>query len=108
MKISNNYNRFLHGVIYNQVKAIQEPLKVFDGKFIFRPCSISLDSVKQLLKHIDLDYPRNDKGVLSITQLTSKQVCEHIEFIILLLGENGHTFEFIEDEWNRILKEIKW
>jgi len=107
MKLSSPYNRFLHGVIYKDVKAIKRPLYVFDGQFVFRPSGLSVESLKQLLKHLDLDYPREDEKVLSITKLSTKQMGNHIEFMINLLADNGLTFKHIDEEWERIMESVR-
>ena len=107
MKLSFQYNRFLHGVIYKEVKAIKKPLYVFDGQFVFRPSGLSVESLKQLLKHLDLDYPREDEKVLSITKLSTKQMGNHIEFMINLLAENKLTFPHIDLEWSRLMENIR-
>ena len=107
MKLSFQYNRFLHGVIYKEVKAIKKPLYVFDGKFVFRPAGLSMESLKQLLKHLDLDYPREDEKVLSMTKLDTKQMGDHIEWMIKLLAENKLTFPYIDLEWSRLMRDIK-
>lgn len=106
MLISSPFNRFLHGVIYKEVKAIKEPLIVHNLKF--KPSGLSFDSVKQLLKHLDLDYPRDQNNTpLSITTITSKELCLHIEWCIRTLGENGFTFSFIEKEWERLINSAR-
>ena len=107
MQLSSAYNRFIHGVVYKELHSIQKPIKVFDGKFIFRPSGLTYNSVKQLLKHLDLNYPREGNKVKSITKLTTQEMSEHLEFITLLLGENGITQKHIEEEFKRLMEVHK-
>ena len=58
-----------------------------------------------MLKMLDLNYPRSNGEVISIKDIESKELCEHIEFIFKTLAENSITLKVIEDEWERLLKQ---
>lgn len=93
MLVSREFNRFMHGVVLAQVAKIRF-LKVQEIKGILRPFYLSPDTLKQLLKIIDLDYPRNEKGEpLSYTKLNELEFLSHIAFIERICAENGINLE---------------
>ena len=72
---------------------------------------------KELINHwINPDFKRNfnqevfDNHVkehgkpISSAKLTTKQMTDHIEFIIHFVAEFGITPQFVEDEWKRLLE----
>ncbi len=106
MLISSPFNRFLHGVVYKQIRQINEPLIISGFKVRFS--SISLQSTKKLLKHLDYEYPRDENyEPISITKIDNKGLCKHIEWLIYSLGLNGKSFAFVEEEWERLMKEYR-
>jgi len=102
MKISQNFNRFYHAIIkefYNKA-----PLKLKTELGVLYIRGFTFENFKQVLKYINLDYPRNDGHPLSTRDISNKELIEHIEFLIKLAGENGIEFSFVEQEWNLILR----
>lgn len=113
MKISNHFNRFYHGVILKEMRdltvkdekflSIATNIKFRGVNFVFCPARISLETLKQLLKGINLHYPKNALSEpISTAKISNKDLMQHIEFCIRLLANNGISYKFIEDEWNRI------
>lgn len=57
---------------------------------------------------LNLEYPRDSFGdVISTKDIESKELCNHIEWCIKTLADNGLVFKFIEEEWQRLLNEYK-
>lgn len=104
MIISNQFNRFYHKCIISEIKLIDKPIS-FYNRFKVRFSALSIKSIKTMLKMLDLNYPRSNGEVISIKDIESKELCEHIEFIFKTLAENSITLKVIEDEWERLLKQ---
>ena len=64
-----------------------------------------MDDLKQMLKALNLDYPNDIEEKLSTTKISSKDLHRHIDWCIRLAGENGIEFEFVENEWARLLEQ---
>ena len=103
--ISAQFMKFYYGVVLKQIRAIKQPL-VFHNKFKVRLCALSLESSKQMLKMLDLEYPKDSTQMpISLRDIENGELIHHIDFLINVLAENKLTFQFIEDEWNRLLKQ---
>lgn len=102
MRVSNNFNRFLHGALLEAV-ANARFLKISTGKngdkmLILRPYHMDKDSLKQLFKIFDFGYPLDENGVvLSYTKLTPAELVKHAEFIEMTLADNGILIEKDDD-----------
>ena len=105
--ISNQFMRFYYGVVLKQIRQIQSPL-VFHNKFKIRLSSLSVNSSKQMLKMLDLEYPKDSTQMpISLRDIENSELIHHIDFLISVLAENKLSFKFIDDEWQRLLKEIR-
>jgi len=103
MKISRNFNRFYHAIINEFYKKAPLKLKTELGVLYIR--GFTFENFKQVLKYINLDYPRNEYGhPLSTRDISNKELIQHIEFLIKLAGENGVEFSFVEQEWEILLR----
>lgn len=88
----------MHGVVLSQVYKIRY-LKVNSIKAAFRPFYLNYETLKQILKVLDMDYPRDKNGVpLSYTKLNELDFLSHIAFIEILLAENGYTLYLKEND----------
>jgi prophage antirepressor-like protein len=107
MIISTNFQKFVFGVVLPQIR--KAPYLIFrEFDFKCRPAQISSESLRELLKHLDQSYPRDDKKIpVSYTKLTSKDMNNHIEWIILICGESSFTPDYIEAEWERLTQSYK-
>ena len=104
MKISIQFNRFIFGVVLEQIRDVDEII-IDEPRFAFRPRTIKKESLRNLLKYLDLNYPRNDVGEpFSYTKLTSKEMSDHLEFIVKSCNGN---MKYINDEWNRLISTIR-
>lgn len=95
MKRSSQQNKLYHEFC-SQLKATKL-IKVWDGRFqelgysnpfIFSPSPFSYDTFRDLLKALDLEYPRCEQGKpLSSAKLSNEQMSSHIHFLEALLIE---------------------
>jgi PDZ domain-containing secreted protein len=109
MLISHRFNRFFFGVVCKEIKKLP-PMKIrFMGEWSminFR--QVKSSSIYQILKQLNKNYPLEDDGIkLSTTKMTSKQMTEHIQWIERVVSWNGHTFDYVSQEWERLLEEYK-
>jgi PDZ domain-containing secreted protein len=96
-------------VVCKEIKKLP-PMKIrFMGEWSminFR--QVKSSSIYQILKQLNKNYPLDEDGTkLSTTKMTSKQMTEHIQWIERVVSWNGHTFEYVSQEWERLLKEYK-
>ena len=67
---------------------------------------MSFNKFKDALKHLNPNYPVDEKGdKISTTKISSKHLVEHIDFIVKWAGEYGITPQIINDEWERLLAQ---
>ena len=105
--ISNQFMRFYYGVVLKQIRQIQSPL-IFHNKFKIRLSALSVESSKQMLKMLDLEYPKDTTQMpISLRDIENGELIHHIDFLINVLAENKQTFKFIEDEWERLIKDYQ-
>lgn len=109
MNISHKFQKFFFGVVCKEIKKLP-PMKIrFMGEWSminFR--QVKSSSIYQILKQLNKNYPLDeDKTKLSTTKMTSKQMTEHIQWIERVVAFNGHTFDYITIEWERLLQEYK-
>lgn len=72
-------------------------IKIYDGRFelqgisnpiVFRPNAFGYDTFRELIKAIDLNYPKDGVGrPLSSTKITKEDMNSHILFLECLLSE---------------------
>lgn len=109
MLISHRFQKFFFGVVCKEIKKLP-PMKIrFMGEWSminFR--QVKSSSIYQILKQLNKNYPLDeDKTKLSTTKMTSKQMTDHIQWIERVVSWNGHTFDYITIEWERLLQEYK-
>ena len=108
MKISTNFNRFIFGVVLEDLKNCGGTLEFKEPTFKFRCSQLSKETIRNLLKYLDFNYPRNDDGMpLSYTKLDSKQMTDHVSWIERQCAFSGIEMKYISDEWERIIKSIR-
>jgi len=111
--ISSAFNRFYHGVVLKQVLQVPlltvEDVKIGGIPFTFSPAGVAntmhgkLDSVKQLLKALNLDYPKDKEGKpLSTTKIENTDLLQHIEAVIKMCADSGHEMDFVKREYENI------
>jgi hypothetical protein len=114
MNITSQYNRFYHGVLLKQAFDAASDIQFREWKdtrtgtaFTVRKFEDyeDMDDLKQLFKLFDLDYPAEEDGKTSTRNISSKALHDHIEWVILILGQNGVSLRYIEEEWDRLLEK---
>lgn len=105
MLISTNFSRFMFGVVLKEVR--NAPVLEFEEfKFKFRPGQIAFASMRELFKHLDLDYPRDSESrPHSYKKLNGADMSRHIEWIVKIAGQSGYELPHITKEWERLLYE---
>lgn len=108
MKYSLNFNRFIFGVVLEDLKRSCGVLQFQNPQFKFKVSQVSKETIRNLLKHLDFGYPRDEKGVpLSYTKLDSKQMTRHIEWIERQCAYSGIEMKYIAQEWERLVNQYK-
>lgn len=108
MKISNNFNRFIFGVVLEDLKNSGGVLVFQEPPFKFRCSQISKESIRNLLKYLDFEYPRDEKEIpLSYTKLDSKQMTRHIDWIERQCAFSGLEMRYITEQWERLVNQYK-
>ncbi|PPB65657.1 hypothetical protein [Campylobacter hyointestinalis] len=98
MQISYSFNRFMHGVVLREIKKIRY-LKISSLKIAIKPFYLSFDTLKQILKYLDEDYPRKKDGKpFSYKELKEVDFLRHIAFLECVCAENGYTLN-LEKEY---------
>ena len=105
MKISSNFNRLYHALL-KECKTLKLLRVDFgDDTYQFRPRAIGDNSFKQLMKALNEEYPRDEEGKpISTRDITSKELTEHIEWLINVVYANGGKIRHIEEEYKRIFE----
>ena len=98
MKISSSFNRLYWGAIIGDIERNLEYLVWNNIKFNLK--AMNKDSIHKLLKIITY----NNK---SLTDMTSKEVVEYLEEIKVLLADNQYTLEIDNQEWERLIGDLK-
>ena len=109
MSVSNNFFRFIFGVVLEDLHNSGGVLTFQEPPFKFRVSAISKESIRNLLKHLDFNYPRDEnEKPLSYTKLDSKQMTEHISWIERQCAFSGIEMRYISQEWERIMSGIRY
>jgi len=107
MKISVNFNRLFWGIIITDIKNnLKHPIELNHkvwGNIRVDLSKLSKDSIHQLLKQLT-NFPKdNDGKAKSLTEISSKELVNHIDLIKLMMNKNGFTFKSDEKEWARLI-----
>lgn len=72
------------------------------------PRSIGYQSFKDLMKQVNLDWPKDERGIgLSTTVLESRDIVQHLEWLRMVAGDNGFSFAEDAREWDRLINGIR-
>lgn len=92
---STQQNKLYHELCSQLYK--HPSVKIYDGRFtslgypnpvVIRLSAFSYDTARELLKALDLEFPRDNKQkVLSSSRLTIEQMNSHITFLEILTKE---------------------
>lgn len=108
MKISQNFNKYIFGVVLKDLKNSGGVLEFQNPPFKFRVSQITKESIRNLLKYLDFNYPRNETGIpLSYTKLDSKQMSDHINWIERQCAFSSIEMSYISKEWERLVQNYR-
>ena len=105
MVISSSFNRLFCGTIINDIKVnLKYPIKLNHKVFGYIQIDLrrlSKDSIHQLLKQLT-NFPKDLEGnAKSLTEISSKDLVNHIELIKVMMNQNGFTFKADNKDWAR-------
>lgn len=111
MKISKNFNRLFWGLIITDIKInLKYPIKLnhkFWGYIQVNLSQLSKDSIHQLLKQLT-NFPKDENGkAKSLTEISNKDLVNHIELIKVMMNQNGFTFKADEDDWIKLIESCR-
>lgn len=69
-----------------------------------------VDDLKQLLKLLNLDYPVDEEttnGKESTKDIGTKDLLQHIEFVLYVAGYNGVELDMVREDWEQLIKDYK-
>jgi len=98
MKISSNFNRFYWKVFIADIKQNLKELRW--NNIDLNITRLNEQGVHDLLKIVTFHNK-------SLTEMENKEVVEFLEDIRVLLSDNGYTLQIDNEEWERIIKEIR-
>ncbi|MBE3610523.1 hypothetical protein [Campylobacter californiensis] len=97
MLISSKFNRFIHGVILSEIRRLRY-LAFKEHRIAIRPFYLTDETLKQLLKRLDFDYPREKNGEpLSYTKLRETDFLSHIAFLETIMAQNGYEPKYLDE-----------
>jgi len=62
-------------------------------------------SLKTIFKFMNLNYPVDADGKTSTTEISNRDLCNHIDWVTKILNENGFEFEHDRIKWERLKRE---
>ena len=102
--ISINLVKFYHGIVLTQLKQADE-LIFNDLNFKLRPKPLKLESFKQLLKALNLNYPFEGDVKKPTMKCEPKEICDHILWLERVAGESGFELEYVAEEYRKLMYE---
>ena len=111
MKISSSFNRLFWGTVISDIKKnLDHPIELNHKVFGYIKVDLkklSENSIHQLLKQLT-NFPKDENfKAKSLTEVTNKELLNHIDLIKLMMNQNGFTFKADDEEWQRLINTIK-
>lgn len=111
MIVNNQFNKYFWGTVINDIKVnLKYPIKLNHTKWGYVQIDLrrlSKDSIHQLLKQLT-NFPKDSEGkAKSLTEISSKDLVNHIELIKVMLNQNGFTFKADEESWARLIASCR-
>jgi len=98
VKITSSFQRFYFGAVLQDIRNSVNTLRWEGLKLDIRHMSIDeLHSLFKIITYFDK----------SLKDMDSKEVSEYIEHIRAIVADSGHTLKVDEQEWERILLQMK-
>jgi len=124
MNISNSFNRFYHALLSEFFKKTRSVSfgewrdmntgtclifwkdEDYDCVALPKDTPIEQDSsLKTIFKFMNLNYPVDADGKTSTTEISNRDLCNHIDWVTKILNENGFEFEHDRIKWERLKRE---
>lgn len=111
MIVNNQFNKYFWGTVINDIKVnLKYPIKLNHKVYGYVQIDLrrlSKDSIHQLLKQLT-NFPKDLEGkAKSLTEISSKDLVNHIELIKVMMNQNGFTFKADNDEWARLIASCR-
>lgn len=111
MIINKQFNRYFRGTIIRDIKAnLHYPIKLNHKVWGYIQVDLrrlSEQSIHQLLKQLT-NFPKDSEGkAKSLTEITNKDLVNHIELIKVMMSQNGFTFRADEESWDRLIASCR-
>ena len=108
MIVNSSFNRYFWGLVITDIKVnLKYPIKLNHKVFGYVQVDLkrlSKDSIHQLLKQLT-NFPKDSEGkAKSLTEISSKDLVNHIELIKVMMNQNGFAFKADNDEFNRMIR----
>lgn len=111
MIVNNQFNKYFWGTVINDIKVnLKYPIKLNHKVYGYVQIDLrrlSKDSIHQLLKQLT-NFPKDSEGkAKSLTEISSKDLVNHIELIKVMMNQNGFTFKADEESWARLIASCR-
>ena len=111
MIVNTQFNKYFWGTVINDIKVnLKYPIKLNHKVYGYVQIDLrrlSKDSIHQLLKQLT-NFPKDLEGnAKSLTEISSKDLVNHIELIKVMMNQNGFTFRADELEWARLIASCR-
>ena len=111
MIVNNKFNKYFWGTVINDIKVnLKYPIKLNHKVFGYIQVDLkrlSKNSIHQLLKQLT-NFPKDSDGkAKSLTEISSKDLVNHIELIKVMMNQNGFTFKADEESWARLIASCR-
>lgn len=96
MQISREFQGFTFGKLWNEVSQIEQVIwfDVGSVNFPIRPKGIKRDSLRNLIKQLDPNYPKDENGRgLSYRDITTKELDSHLIWIYSTFADSGYEWK---------------
>ena len=107
MRITEQFRRFYFGAIIGDI---------YEQMVQRKRIKMTSQKLRYALRELDPKYPRYDGDVLkspfagtpvSLTDISSKHLTDHLEFIRLWASSYGVTLKIDDEEWERMIELAK-
>jgi len=116
MNISVQFNRFYHSRILTDlfrrcgVLVFRDWIDTNTGRsleFFKGEDFHDVDDLKQLLKLMNINYSvdETEEKKISTSEIDSKALTQHIEWVLRIAGENGIELPLVTEEWEHLLND---
>lgn len=100
-----NQNNFYFSIIADIHKqAMEKHITVENSEYLRKGLKENDDNYPKKPHFIEDTFGEVEDRPISSAKLTTKEMVNHIEFIIEFVGRFGITPKFVKDEWDRLMQ----